>query len=56
MFSYSIQAYSYSKMFIHTQEHDECDDQVTLITILTYERVPDKHFRSTWKQAWMHIS
>ena len=41
-------------MFIHTQEHDECDDYVTLITILTYERVPDYHLRSTLD--WVDIS
>ena len=29
-------------------ENDECDDYVTLIIILTYERVPDNHFRSTF--------
>ena len=44
-------AYSYSKIFIRTQEHDECDDYVTLIIILTYERVPDNHFCSTSKQG-----
>ena len=48
--------YSASKISIRTQEHDECDDYVTLIIILTYERVPDKHFRSTCKQARMSIS
>ena len=44
-------AYSCSKIFIRTQEHDECDDYVTLIIILTYDRVPDNHFRSTSKQG-----
>ena len=44
-------AYSCSKIFIRTQEHDECDDYVTLIIILTYERVLDNHFRSTSKQG-----
>ena len=39
-------AYSCSNIFIRTQELDECDDYVTLIIILTYERVPDNHFRS----------
>ena len=43
--------YSYSKISIRTQEHDECDDYVTLIIILTYERVPDNHFYSTSKQG-----
>ena len=44
-------ACSCSKIFICTQEHDECDDYVTLIIILTYERVPDNHSRSTSKQG-----
>jgi len=56
LFFYSTQIYFFSKIFIRTQEHDECDDYVTLITILTYERVTDNHFRSTCKQAWMCIS
>ena len=33
------------------EEHDECDDYVTLIIIFTYERVPDNYFRSTSKQG-----
>ena len=40
-------ACSYSKIFIRTQELDECDDYVMLIIILTYERVPDNQLRST---------
>ena len=44
-------AYSCSKIFIRTQEHDEYDDYVTLIIILTYERVPDNHLRSTSKEG-----
>ena len=43
--------HSCSKIFIRTQEHDECDEYVTLIIILTYERVTDNHFRSTSKQG-----